>query len=152
MIPDVETGPKVLKQLNRQTLCHELILGRHMENANLAESHLLTDEMDVDLNVLGTPVVDRDSCHIDSVDVVTVDNCGNHQGNVKFVKKLSKPIALCDYMRNNSILGLRTGTPWFAVWATRTPGCRRGRHRSLMWSDGSLGTLPSQRRSMQSTC
>ena len=43
-----------------------------MENSNLAESHLLTDEVDVNLDVLGTAVVDRVGCHIDSADVVTV--------------------------------------------------------------------------------
>jgi len=45
-----------------------------------------------------------------------------------------------------------TRTPQFAVWMTRTPSCRRGKRGSLMWSGGSLGTLPSQRRSMQSAC
>jgi len=29
-----------------------------MKNTNFAESHLLADEVDVDLNVLGTAVVD----------------------------------------------------------------------------------------------
>ena len=80
-----------------------------MENANLAESHLLTDEMDVDLNVLGTAMVDRVGCHIDSADVVTVDNCGDLQWNMKFLKKLSKPTALCDHMSNSPVLGLCTG-------------------------------------------
>jgi hypothetical protein len=109
---DAQTGPKILKQLNRQPLCHdihELILGRHMESANLTESHLLTDEMDVDLNVLGSAVVDRVCCHIDSADVVTVDNSGDLQGNMKFPKKLSKPTTLCDHMSNSPVLGLRTG-------------------------------------------
>ena len=54
-MPDAHTRPKILKELNRQPLCHdigELILGWHMENTNLAESHFIMDEMDVDLNVL----------------------------------------------------------------------------------------------------
>jgi hypothetical protein len=111
-MPDAHTGPKILKELNRQPLGHdigELILGGHMENANLAESHLFTDKMDVDLNVLGTTMVDWVCCHIDSADVVTVDNCGDLQGNMKFLEKLSKPTALCDHMSNSPVLSLRTG-------------------------------------------
>ena len=80
-----------------------------MENSNLAESHLLTDEVDVNLDVLGTAVVDRVGCHVDSADVVTVDNCGNLQGNMKFLKELSKPTALGNHVSNSPVLGLRTG-------------------------------------------
>jgi hypothetical protein len=80
-----------------------------MENTNLAESHLLTDEMDVDLNVLGTAVVDRVGCHIYSADIIIVDNYGDLQWNMKFLKKLSKPTALSDHMSNSPVLGLRAG-------------------------------------------
>jgi len=53
-----------------------------MENTDFTESHLLMDKMDVDLNVLGTAVVDRIGCHVNNVDVVTVDNGGGKfQGN-----------------------------------------------------------------------
>ena len=80
-----------------------------MENSNLAESHLLTDEVDVNLDVLGTVVVDRVGCHVDNADVVTVNDCGDLQRNMKFLKELSKPTTLCDHMSNSPVLGFRTG-------------------------------------------
>ena len=80
-----------------------------MENTNLAESHLLTDEVDVNLDVLGTVVVDRVGCHVDNADVVTVNDCGDLQRNMKFLKELSKPTTLCDHMSNSPVLGFRTG-------------------------------------------
>jgi hypothetical protein len=80
-----------------------------MENSNLAESHLLTDEVDVNLDVLGTAMVDRVGCHVNSADVVTVNDCGDLQRNMKFLKELLKLTTFCDHMSNNPVLGLRTG-------------------------------------------
>ena len=45
-----------------------------MKNTNFAKSHLLADEVDADLDVLVTAVVDRVGCHVDSVDVIAVDD------------------------------------------------------------------------------
>jgi hypothetical protein len=59
--------------------------------------------------VLGAAVVDRVGCHVDSADVVTVDNCGNLQGNMKFLKELTKPTSLGNHVSNSPVLGLRTG-------------------------------------------
>ena len=80
-----------------------------MKNTNFAKSHLLVDEVNVDLDVLGTTVVDRVGCHVDSANIVAVDNCGNLQRNVELLKKLSQPASLGDNMSNRSVLGLRTG-------------------------------------------
>ena len=41
-----------------------------MKNTNFAESHLLANEVDVDLNVLGTAVVDRIGSHVDGADEI----------------------------------------------------------------------------------
>ena len=56
-----------------------------MKNTNFAKSHLLADEVDVDLDVLGTAVVDRVGCHVDSADVVVVDDSGDPQRNMQFL-------------------------------------------------------------------
>ena len=79
-----------------------------MENSNLAESHILSDEVNVKLDVLGTAVVDRVGCHVDSADVVTVNDCGDLQRNMKFLKELLKLTTFCDHMSNSPVLGLRT--------------------------------------------
>ena len=80
-----------------------------MKNTNFAKSHLLADEVDVDLDVLGTTVVDRVGCHVDSANIVAVDNCSNLQRDVELLKKLPQPAALGDNVSNRPVLGLRTG-------------------------------------------
>ena len=45
-----------------------------MKNTNFVESHLLADEVDVDLNVLGTAMVDQAGSHLDGADIVAVDH------------------------------------------------------------------------------
>ena len=86
-----------------------------MKNTNFAKSHLLADEVDVDLDVLGTMVVDCVGCHVDSANIVAVDNCGNLQRNVELLKKLPQPAALGDNMSNRSVLGLRTRPGHFGL-------------------------------------
>jgi hypothetical protein len=64
--------------LYRQALSHdirELMQGWHMENTSFTKD-LLTDEVNVDLNVLGLVVMDGFCCHVYSTDVVKEDNSG----------------------------------------------------------------------------
>ena len=79
-----------------------------MKNTNFAQSHLLADKVDADLDVLGTTVVDRAGCHVDSANIVAVDNCSNLQRDVELLKKLPQPAALGDDVSNRPVLGLRT--------------------------------------------
>jgi len=48
-------------------------------------------------------------CHIDSTDVVTIDNCRRSNRDVKLLKKLPQPAALGDDMSHSSVLRLHTG-------------------------------------------
>ena len=80
-----------------------------MKNTNFAESHLLANEVDVDLNVLGTTVVDRIGSHVDGADVVAVDHGSHLQRDMKFLKELAQSATLGDNMSNSPVLGLRTG-------------------------------------------
>ena len=80
-----------------------------MKNTNFAESHLLANEVDVDLNVLGPAVVDRVGSHVDSADIIAVDHGSHLQRNMKFLKELAQPATLGDHMSNSPVLGLRTG-------------------------------------------
>ena len=75
---DAQTRPKITEQLYRKTLSHdvsELMRRRYMENLYFAKSHLLSDEVNVDLNMFGPAMMSRVSCHIYSANVVTGDNC-----------------------------------------------------------------------------
>ena len=80
-----------------------------MKNTNFAESHLLVNEVYIDLNVLGTTVVDRVGCHVDSANIVAVNNYSNLQRDVEILKKLPQPAALGDNVSNRPVLGLRIG-------------------------------------------
>ena len=56
-----------------------------MKNTNFAESHLLANEVDVDLNVLGTAVMNWVGYHVDSADIVAIDDSGDSQRNMQFL-------------------------------------------------------------------
>jgi len=57
-----------------------------MENPNLTEGHLFADEVNVDLNVLRSLVVDGVGCHVDGADVVAEDNGGGGQPEVELLE------------------------------------------------------------------
>jgi hypothetical protein len=96
---DAKTGPKIGEELNRKTPRHDvrkLMGGRNMKNSNLPQGNLLSDEVDVNLDMLRAPMMDRVGCHIDSTDVVTVDNGGGVQRDMELLEKLAQPAALGD--------------------------------------------------------
>jgi hypothetical protein len=47
-----------------------------MKDPNLSQSHLLADEVSVNLSVLRAPMVDRVCYHIDNAHVFTIDDRG----------------------------------------------------------------------------
>jgi hypothetical protein len=65
-----------------------------MEHLNLSQSNLVTDEVNVDLDVLRAMMVDRTSCHIDSANIVTVHDGRRGNGRVELLEKLTKPTTL----------------------------------------------------------
>ena len=50
----------------------------------------------------------RVGSHVDSADIVAVDDCSNLQRNMEFLKKLPQPATLGDDVSNRPVLGLRT--------------------------------------------
>jgi len=60
-----------------------------VENTDFPQGDLLTDEVDVDLDMLGATMMDRVGGHIDRADVVAIDNGRNNNRNVKFLEKLA---------------------------------------------------------------
>jgi hypothetical protein len=94
--------------------------------------------MDVDLNVLGTAVVDRVCYHIDSADRYHSRQLWRpsreHEVPEEAVEANS---SLRPHEQQPSTQSPHwTGTLWFAVWTTRTPSCRQGRCRSLKQESG----------------
>ena len=81
-----------------------------MKNPNLTERHLLTNKVDVDLDVLRAAMLNRVAGHIDSTDVIAEDNSRGRERTMKLEKKLTKPAALSHGMSHGSVLRLGTGT------------------------------------------
>jgi len=80
-----------------------------VKNPNLTERHLLTNKVDVDLDVLRAAMLDRVAGHIDSTDFIAEDNSRGRKGTMKLEKKLAKPAALGHDMSHGSVLRLGTG-------------------------------------------
>jgi hypothetical protein len=57
-----------------------------MENSNLTKGHLFADEVNVDLDVLRSLVVDWVGRHVDGADIVAEDNSGGGQLDVEFLE------------------------------------------------------------------
>jgi hypothetical protein len=64
--------------------------------------------MNVDLNMLGSTMLDWVRSHVYSADIVAEDYSGGGQGLMKFAKKLSNPATLRNGVCNGPVLSLRT--------------------------------------------
>ena len=54
-----------------------------MENTDITKSNTFADKVEVNLNVLGTLVLDRIRGHVDCADVVAIYESGLGQGGVQ---------------------------------------------------------------------
>jgi hypothetical protein len=57
-----------------------------MEHPNLSQSNFLTDKVDVGLDMLRATMMDGVGGHVDSTDIVTVDDCRRRDGCMKLLK------------------------------------------------------------------
>jgi hypothetical protein len=79
-----------------------------MVHAELAEGNFFPDEVNVQLDVLGSPVMDRVPGHVDRRDVVAVDYGSLPDAMVQLVEKMAQPGAFCDGVGDPPVLGLGT--------------------------------------------
>ena len=75
----------------------------------MTKRNLLPNKVDINLNVLGTTMLDRIRGHVDSTNVVTEDNNGRRQRVMELPKELTDPTTLSNNMSNRAILRLGTG-------------------------------------------
>jgi hypothetical protein len=80
-----------------------------MEDPNLSQSHLLTDEVDVDLDVLRAAMMNWVGCHVDSTNIVSKNNSRRRNRDVKFLEKLPQPAAFGHNMCHGPVLSLSAG-------------------------------------------
>ena len=108
---NVEVGPEVEEDARRQPFGEdvgELRARWDMEDAHLAERHTLPDEVQVDLHMFCTLVLDRVRGEIRRTDVVTIDHSSTRRWATELVEKLAKPCSFRDTISNRAIFSLRT--------------------------------------------
>jgi len=84
----------------------ELVRRGNMKNSNMSQTDLLTDEVDVDPDVLGAAMMDRIGHHVDSANIVAIDNHRSSNRDMKLLKKLTKPTTLGNSMGHSLLLRL----------------------------------------------
>lgn len=107
-----------------------------MKHSDLTERDLFTHEVDVNLDVLHTAMMNRAGCHIDDTHIVAEDNHSMLEWMMKFLKKSVNPTTFSNNMGDNTILGFHT----------------RPRDRGLALTrlgDENLGSRPNLRQSKQ---
>ena len=60
-----------------------------MRDADFTEGDSFSDEVQVNLDMLGSLMLDWVGGEVDSTDVVTIDQCGATERTAKFLQKLS---------------------------------------------------------------
>jgi hypothetical protein len=83
-----------------------LLGSRYVKNSNVTESNLLTNKVDVQLDVLGVTTMNGVGGEVDSGDVVAKDNGGLVNRTCELRKKLTKPSALSNCIGHSTILSL----------------------------------------------
>ena len=100
---DAQTGIEVLEHRRQKSLGHDvrqLLSRRNVMNADVAECHFLPNKVNVELNMLGVPMVNWILRHVHSRDVVAVDDRRRVNRDMKFAKEMTKPATfscgICD--------------------------------------------------------
>ena len=75
-----------------------------MKNPNLSQGDLLKDEVKVNFNVLRATMMNGVGCHVDSTDIVAVDNRRRSNGDVELLQELAQPTTLGHHMSNITVL------------------------------------------------
>ena len=92
-----------------------------MKNSNVPKRNTISNEVKIDLDVLGTLMLNRVRGHIDGADIVAKNNCGSRERSVKLLEELAKPTCFSDGISDSSILCLsaRAGDGMLALGGPR---------------------------------
>jgi len=88
-IADVETGPKLAKHRGRKALGEdvgELRRRRDVKDPDVSNGNPLADEVEINLDMLRTLMLNQIGGEIHSTYIVTIDKCGPFERTVKFQK------------------------------------------------------------------
>ena len=91
---DAEAGPEIIMESRRESLredVRELLVTRNVKHPELADGHFFPDEVDIELDMLGAPVMYWILGHVDRGDIVAVDNGGLLHAMMELVKEVPEP-------------------------------------------------------------
>jgi hypothetical protein len=80
-----------------------------VKNSNVTEGNLLTNKVDVQLDVLGALMMNGVGGEVDSQHVVAEDHRSLVNGTRELGQKLTKPCALSHSVGHGAVLGLSIG-------------------------------------------
>jgi len=79
-----------------------------MHNADITSSHAFPHKVKINLDVLGTLMLNRIGGHVDSTDVITINQFGAAKGSVKLLNELAQPCRLSNSISHCMILSFIT--------------------------------------------
>lgn len=88
---DVDTGAKLREHLGGKTIGEDVgkLRARRDVDPDIPDDNTVTDDVEVDLNVLGALMLDRVDIEVDGADVVVVDQGALGEGAMEFLEKLA---------------------------------------------------------------
>jgi hypothetical protein len=105
---DVETGPKLIKQRGGETLredVDDLRCRRAIEDADLTDGNLLSDEMKINLHMLCVLMLNEIGGEVHDANVVTVDESAARWWSLELMQELAQPGGLSHTIGDGMILG-----------------------------------------------
>ena len=80
-----------------------------MKNSKITNGDPLLDEVEVNLNMLGSLMLNRIGGHVDGADVVTIHQRSSAKRGMKLLKQLAQPSSLGNTIGHGAILSFSTG-------------------------------------------
>ena len=109
---DVQTGAKFPEHRCGKAFCEDIGILRargNMKNSDFSKCHAVTNEVKVDLHVLGPLMLNWVGGEIDRTYVVAEHDGGTAKRSMKFVQELTEPAGFGDGISNNTIFCLSAG-------------------------------------------
>ena len=80
-----------------------------MRNADFTEGDSFSDEVQVDLDMLSSLMLNRVGGEVDSTDIITIDQCCSTKRTAKLLQKLAQPAGFSYSISDGPIFGLCAG-------------------------------------------
>jgi hypothetical protein len=116
-----------------------------MENTDLTDDNLLSDEMKINLHMLCALMLNGVGGEVHDTDVVAIDESAVRWRGLELMQELAQPGDLNHTIGDGTVLGFGAGAGDDSLSLGR-PGCPRGTRHSPTWSDECPGRQLSRHR------